>query len=710
MFTKRIIGLDIADHTIEVVELVKTGPALKISGLARAKIAPGLVDRGRVKDQKELAKEIKKILSQAKPRPIKSKEVIFGLPDSQVYTHIVNYIKEPGDRKELSEDVIEDILKKEISTNIPLSEDDLAYSYQILYQDKKEIKILLMSANQKVLSEWDDFFKITDLKVKYFDIEALAVFRDLFANEPVNPICVVDIGSVTTNISIFHNLQLSHSHSISKAGDFITKKVAIALKIKPELAEQRKIKLDLGKGGKDKQAVVAVLKVLDRIISEVKKSLRYFKDKTGHDVEQIVLVGGTSQMKRMAEYFKQKLDLSVLIGQSRLLQKDIPLVYIEAVGLCLRELHKESHKKQPYFISNKKVVPDNLGNKKLKTEIKTISAIKDDHIDLGEDEPEETGRLINEDNQIGEVVEKKKAHAQFIALVVILCFGAIAIAGAFWYRSDERGKVQEEIKEKQVDFKFTQSFDIKIPLAINDSEYTPDRVKARIFENRIDSSGSINEARNYSKIFAEKQKQSSEYLWPQEISAVSEKTDSNFPLIFSWLLYSDKEVNNSLIKEFEKINKKNISFSVNNIVKFNLTTSTNPAIYYLWCKLTVAVNEHVDASGIEEIPAESIIVSDEKIELASTTSTSSLNVNNLETVTTSLQIVSSTLVIDEVIIKSTETGWLNARTGPSTNYDVAVKVYPGESYQLLQEKDGWSKIKLEDQKEAWVYSIYIEKK
>jgi len=65
--------------------------------------------------------------------------------------------------------------------------------------------------------------------------------------------------------------------------------------------------------------------------------------------------------------------------------------------------------------------------------------------------------------------------------------------------------------------------------------------------------------------------------------------------------------------------------------------------------------------------------------------------------------------INEVLIKETETGWLNVRQGAGTNYSIITKIYPGESYELLEETEEWYKIKIGD-KEGWIFNSYAIKK
>lgn len=57
-------------------------------------------------------------------------------------------------------------------------------------------------------------------------------------------------------------------------------------------------------------------------------------------------------------------------------------------------------------------------------------------------------------------------------------------------------------------------------------------------------------------------------------------------------------------------------------------------------------------------------------------------------------------------ILNTPTGFLRVRLSPSTKSGELTRVNPGETFPLLEEKEGWYKIALPDKKEGWVSSLY----
>ncbi|OGK11830.1 hypothetical protein A2954_05600 [Candidatus Roizmanbacteria bacterium RIFCSPLOWO2_01_FULL_37_12] len=70
---------------------------------------------------------------------------------------------------------------------------------------------------------------------------------------------------------------------------------------------------------------------------------------------------------------------------------------------------------------------------------------------------------------------------------------------------------------------------------------------------------------------------------------------------------------------------------------------------------------------------------------------------------------SATTTGTKIIISDTPTGFLRVREEPSISASEAAQVKPGNSFDLLEEQNGWYKIEYEKGKEGWVYSQYAEK-
>lgn len=328
---KKAVGLDIADHTIEVVELTKKGTNISVTSINRAKLEPFVVERGEIKDAGKLTAVLKSLFENAKPHPIIPTGIVFGLPGSLVYTHVFSI--GPHDKEKRA-----DLISEEAQSHIPLPSDDLIYSHQIISEKSDGAEILIAATSRTTLVDWRDFFWAAKIKIEMFDVEALAVYRGLFSKQIKLPICVVDLGSVTTNINIFDKAGIRYSYSLKVGGDAMTKEVARVLSLSDlSKAEDEKRKTGLTKPGE--KICSALVKVIEPIVRESKTALSYMKSQTGSSVNELILVGGSSLLSGLSEYFSVNLNIPVRLGSPAIMTiEDDGLLYLESIGLALRNL------------------------------------------------------------------------------------------------------------------------------------------------------------------------------------------------------------------------------------------------------------------------------------------------------------------------------------------------------------------------------------
>ncbi|MDO8497545.1 MAG: PEGA domain-containing protein [bacterium] len=64
---------------------------------------------------------------------------------------------------------------------------------------------------------------------------------------------------------------------------------------------------------------------------------------------------------------------------------------------------------------------------------------------------------------------------------------------------------------------------------------------------------------------------------------------------------------------------------------------------------------------------------------------------------------------EKVTISDTPTGFLRVREEPTVNASESAQVKPGQSFDLVEEKEGWYKIEYEKGKEGWISGQYATK-
>ncbi|MEK7074834.1 MAG: pilus assembly protein PilM, partial [Patescibacteria group bacterium] len=336
------IGVDISDTTIEVVELIVQGDDIKIKAAGSALLAPGIVENGRVKNPDLLASALHEVLASAHPNPISAGSIVFGLPESQMYT----YVFDLGPYTEAERD---DRIRKEAYTNIPLDERELTFSYSMLREDAGGARVLLVATSKEVFGEWLGFFERAGFAVTFFDVEILAAFRAIFKQHPSEPVCIVDIGAAFTVIAIFNSEGLQYIYSLKTAGNMMTAAIADAFGISEKEAEDRKI--SMGMLGQEGKLFSVLEKSFRPVIESIRTSLTGFHERFGQEPSEIILIGGGSKVNGLIPYVQAQFTQAVKEGKSFIQGDHVPLRYIEVVGLALRGLEREEDQKDPVMLS-----------------------------------------------------------------------------------------------------------------------------------------------------------------------------------------------------------------------------------------------------------------------------------------------------------------------------------------------------------------------
>lgn len=424
---KKSIGLDISDRTIEVVELTDEGGKKAVSSMGREMLQEGIVERGRINDHVQLAGALDKVFKQSRPHPITTRKVTFGLPESQVYTHIF----------ELPPHALSDrdaLVEKEAQTSIPLIEGDMLTSYSVLWEEEGKVEILLVAMNRSVFLEWYNFFRDNKIEVENYDIETLATFRGLFAKRPKLPISIVDIGARTTSIAIFSSKGLRYSYTLEVSGNTMTDEIAQDMHVGKEKAEE--LKVQIGLANKKEQIFFILVKILQQIVESVRASLSYYKERTGESVDRVLLVGGGSKLKGIVQYFKEELMVPTWLGEAILLHNVGSLEYIEAIGLALRGLDKTWQEADPVFYVKQ---PGRLLST---TREKTGKGASE------EEEKEENELQLASPIELREI---KKLQFEKKMLLGVLIIGIVLLIIAAWYRSYAREGHLRKLPESRQD-------------------------------------------------------------------------------------------------------------------------------------------------------------------------------------------------------------------------------------------------------------------
>lgn len=662
LFNKKSIGVNIADRTIEVAEIATDGKKIKVLNLGRVHLEPEVIVNGRIKDKEKLKKYFQELFSKSKPEAIKTKEIIFGLPENQSYIHIFKL-------KSANKDSRDNLVLNEARTIIPINSENLIFSYRTLFEDKDSAEILLVATDIEYVMKWKMFCEEMGIKINNFDIGNFASFRNLFAKDPKDPVCVVNVGEFITNIDIFDAVGLRYSYTTNIAGNYFTTELAKGLEISEEEAENMKTKFGLTVS--NKKAFEILQKSVEVLMQDIKDSIVYFEENSVQKIKEIIFLGGSSKMKGIVSFCKTSIGLKATRGEiSNQFQGKVLVEYMGAVGLALRGLDKKWDKRDPVISISDEEYKKRVSEKKMKKE-------------------QGSGSGLFLKNESLEDKKIKRSKSQRIILIVILILGLISLGAAFWYRAESRAT---RATINKVEFKYAQkqtfNFQIKASLA-GDNKTS---VRVSMIEDIVSGYNNEAEAINVSKIRT-LEKVGLEYNILL-FSVVLNNENNNFYI--NWVSYPIEVTNGFFIKEFDNVNVQNFSYLLDSININKVENTADPLLYLILGDITVSLDTLIEikeqpappVSEPEILPA--VIISDE----ISTSTTSDISNEIAE--------------VKFVTIKPTSLGWLNARSGPGTSYPIVTKLNPGDKYELIEAINGWSNIRLLDDSTVWISSQYAE--
>ncbi len=586
---KNSIGINIADRSIEIVQLVGGGRVVQIKSINRIKFNAGIITNGRITDRNKLTTIIKKLLVTAKPVPIKAKEIFFTVPEAQTYTHIFTLTNYNKENKQL--------IKDEIDRTIPIVSDNMIYSSKIIYHTSKLTEILVVAARRDIMKEWQDFFLALKINIK-FDIEIFAARRAILEEKNDETNCLIDFGATTTQLAIFDKKTLKMSYSFYKAGEYLNEELANYLSV--NLIQAAKLKKEINLNKKNKKAD-ALKKVLEPIITEIKISIQYWQDKSEKKIKQLILLGGSSQIKGLVEYFSSQFKLPVVLAHSNLTDKKASLLYLNAIGSALRGINS--------FWRQDPLLEISL-SKKIKTKKQLISRHK-------QHQPSK------------DLILKNKSRILFLLTLLIVSILVLVIIFLYRHYDNKQKIVQQQEKQDKLTYNFSKTIQLSLPVAIDKIEYTPDRIPGRIIDNNNNL-------------------KASEELWPQAIK--------QNPL--QWLVFDSKVAQQLFISALDK--KINDAFIFSSLDYLDLISTDNPNIYFISAKINFLTQTdiNIQTPTIEHSPlSETELIEEPIIEQIIITNTPTGWLNIRRGPGTNYEIITKANVGEKFIFLDQEDGW-----------------------------------------------------
>lgn len=314
---KSYIGLDIGHSTINIVQIDKAGSGWKITKSVSAPIPDETIKEGVVVDADALGLTIKAAVREGK---ISATYAVIGVAGPNV---VVRQVRIP----KMTEQVLRKSMKFEAGRYVPTSAEDSYIEAEILDETEDgQMDVLFATAPKEMVDTRIEACKRAGLDVDCVDVEAFAMFRSLIETDDTSilrdmTVALVDIGSVTTSVSVVSRGRFAMTRTIPQAGQTWTDALKGYFKLEQEDAEAGKAQLDLTPLTTDAILDNQPLRVLqphvDDLIREIRRSLNYYQSQQNESgnpnpVTHLVVSGGGAKLNGLGTYLSHKLGVEVI--------------------------------------------------------------------------------------------------------------------------------------------------------------------------------------------------------------------------------------------------------------------------------------------------------------------------------------------------------------------------------------------------------------
>lgn len=340
-------GIDFSDRSIKVAQIKKSGNKLQIYAYGRKDIPKGLIVDGEIKEKEEIVRLIKKTLLNSKINPIKSKFVIYSIPEPKGFIRVME-IKRVGEQE------VEDAVKYEAQQLFPINVEESYVDWQILPDEnnkKETMKVLAAAVPQGLVDSYSSVLKDAGLKPVAAEIESIAITRSLInKNQSSRPILVIDLGRDRTSFIIFKNPAVQFTASIPVCGEEIIKAVSEKMNISEGKSEE--IIKECGLIFRDdcKDIYRAIQPSLYEMIRYISKLINFYKEhyKSESDIAKVIICGGEAKMPGMSSFLSLRVKKEVEKGNPWIniissdkkgilpISRNDSMVFVTVLGLALR--------------------------------------------------------------------------------------------------------------------------------------------------------------------------------------------------------------------------------------------------------------------------------------------------------------------------------------------------------------------------------------
>ncbi|HET8884057.1 MAG TPA: pilus assembly protein PilM [Candidatus Saccharimonadales bacterium] len=298
---KPIIGLDISQTGIKVMAI--DSKKWLVLGYGSVDLDPAKVQKSLDGEDTYLTENIVSLLGDKLVGELPSHHVVIGVPTSRTFSRTFTVPVK-------AEKNLAGAVEIEVDQYIPIPIGSLYVDYEIIERTKKQLTVIMSAVPRKLIDTCHAAVTSAGLQPIMIEPSINSVARVLEATEEGHlTTLIIDIGPASTDIAVLESGAIRVSGGLGIGGNTFTLDIAKKMNVALENAHQLKVLNGLSAGPRQAKITSALQPSLQRILTEVRKVIRYYNERLNDDrkIEQVLVVGGGSNVPGVGDYFTNEL-------------------------------------------------------------------------------------------------------------------------------------------------------------------------------------------------------------------------------------------------------------------------------------------------------------------------------------------------------------------------------------------------------------------
>lgn len=295
-----MFGLDIGSQTVKFLQMEAHGHKATVRAYGSIDTDDKIMKNGVIVNIPKAAQQVDALLANNMQGHLTTNRVVMSVPVSHVFTRVLSLPM-------MSKKELDSAIQLEVEQAVPVASKNLYYDYETMDTgDPSNMLVRMVAAPREIVDSYVSVCDLLglDLALVQTNIRADAQLCMLYeAVTPGSSYIIVDVGGDSIDVGVL-DTTLRVTGTVDEGGNSLTDAIARELHISQAKAHKTKITKGLGAGPQQEKIKAAVGPILDKVIVEINRMIRFYQERIqeGAEISQILIVGGGANMPGLGDY------------------------------------------------------------------------------------------------------------------------------------------------------------------------------------------------------------------------------------------------------------------------------------------------------------------------------------------------------------------------------------------------------------------------